>query len=406
MEVAHPVAWHRTFGLARKVVRVSSTLIVSWTGHKVCARILLNDLLSNFGERHVDLETLSSHLASVGDQGNLNCTLLGWVAEGDELTAFRWSTNAIDHIDTGNHFVEGSGAPEFMQMLSESEVTSPRSDPTPQGALRQALIWAGILIGYEIASAATIQQAYGAGYELYYFDGKEFQPADDVTYVVWDIQSDPGRRFAPRIVKFLKCFYANNFMLAQTAEVVATRQAAPELRTPSGIPAIGAVVLGEKNLFGIWQTAAGQSPPDNVWEPRTYSSNLLANILIVRSPNNRYVCASLVSPGGNDDPFLRFHPQTHEATEGISLSNEFVRLMNYQACSMAMRMLGIYDCLFDQRLLPAELEEIRKQRPRLSAELAEIARYLDWRVATKGEEGLKGEAARFRSAALRLEQAS
>ena len=190
---------------SKKVFRGRPNVALGWTGRLLHAQQVLIPLLTELPERpsRADLEAALARLTSDSpSRGPLK--LVGWIADGDDLSAFHWDA-ALPDIQWGEEWFVGTGGPAF-------EIYSRLYDQTTDGAGRHderaALV--GLLAtlaqmngGDVFIPAPTHAIGVGAGYEALYWSASTnaFQYVDDVIYFA--VRSHLNRQGRVRAINLL-----------------------------------------------------------------------------------------------------------------------------------------------------------------------------------------------------------
>jgi hypothetical protein len=176
-------------GSRKKVHLISPNLVVGWTGNRLSARLVLRDLHAEFAGQNVTRIALENFLTRypTADLSSLEVRLVGWVVDG-EAKCFLWnSLYPTELFYEGSHF-DGSGAAAFEMLLNQRSIIVDATAATrTEQAIKFALIKSGKLIAKEIMIDIDAVAGFGFGFEILYFDGKQFRFVDNVLYSAFDV---------------------------------------------------------------------------------------------------------------------------------------------------------------------------------------------------------------------------
>jgi hypothetical protein len=405
LEVVHPAEWYRKFRPGRKVLRINPRLIVAWTGDVLAARPVLRLLQETFCNKEPSLTEIETCLSSIEDQHPFNCLLLGWLAHGPDAQAFQWSSEKKEKLELVEDFALGSGEPELVKLSKECvihdlDITS----GTPyERAQRQAVAIAGNLLGTELADATTLHQRFGAGYEIFVFDGCRFEPVQSATYIVWGMAMDPGVvSTLPTVQRVIRYFYVGDFMFAQTGRV----SSKPGDLTPNseGMAQLGTLQIDNIDLFGIWHVIPEAPPPQAAWrQSHSFESDFLINVIVVDCPDGNGGHVSFATRGNGPNRFVRLELQAGKSP-GLRIHRDTLMFFGYNALKIGLAVTGL-DRLLASGTADESMANIHQSRPRLAEHLESVVRYLDRYLAEYDDEIIASDAARFRAAAVRLTKA-
>lgn len=94
-----------------------------------------------------------------------------WLTTNSQLFGETWAT--------------GSGADDFMNVVAESvQMISNCAIDSPDYVIQLHLVMISRLLANERKTLNSVRKHWGAGFEMIYFDGKEFKKPEEITYLI------------------------------------------------------------------------------------------------------------------------------------------------------------------------------------------------------------------------------
>ena len=213
-----PEDWLRSVvGLKRKIGKINDRIVYGWTGRFLAAKSITKYLKEQIGYSEIDIGQLSRLIVSSDNWGNVECTLIGWLIEGQETSSFKFDFRRQEISVQGHPYIEGSGASDFSRYITGGTMGASRASNPVFSAVGKSLAQAANVLGREILWGQSLQNLYGGGMEVLFFYEGLFHQLDDVAYLFWtaDIENErPVRlRFIPTLMRYK---YLNDILIIET----------------------------------------------------------------------------------------------------------------------------------------------------------------------------------------------
>lgn len=175
----------RPSGLAKKLRRLRSNIVLAWTGHSLAAEFVVGVLDRQLPPGRITYQLLQRVLTGldVSSLGILQVVLIGWIADEGEH-CFRWRSDYSEEVFDVEAAFEGAGGSLVEAIVQPSKQASVPRDPVKiEGALLEALCVATRLMSYEAADPSNAAgRTFGHAYELLYLQGDSFSYVDRILY--------------------------------------------------------------------------------------------------------------------------------------------------------------------------------------------------------------------------------
>lgn len=201
----------RVAGARKKVHLIGSSLSVAWCGSMLAASRVIGKLHERFSSSKATIKTLTNELAQLTEyqEERFAVHIVGWVIDPAPV-CFRWNSMWPTELFIDDSHFDGTGEEMFSEILSEQRHASgfgPGVATAVEAAAFTLLAKASRLIDKEIWSGETLRNRFGYCYELAVFDGSVFRYVDQITYLTWEITTDPIRGgyhyfFGPTLIKY------------------------------------------------------------------------------------------------------------------------------------------------------------------------------------------------------------
>lgn len=171
--------------LRRKVLQINEKLVIGWTGYEKEAEVVFEDIYHEFSSKNTSRSEFFQFLENFDKDFDPRwCKVVGWIADEEGVISFFWDT-VSKNVLTDDSFILGSGASDFSEALDGHRwLHNYEAIHSPQNlAIKTALSHAGNMIAQELLTGLSISKGYGGGIEILYYDGKQFQAVDDVTFI-------------------------------------------------------------------------------------------------------------------------------------------------------------------------------------------------------------------------------
>lgn len=200
--------WPRVTRLERKIAKINEWLAVAWTGDRIMAKTVITELRRRYKAKRISSVQLSIFFKEMTSETTLNCTIMGWLIEKENLLSFEWNSND-SQTNFGGNYAAGSGASSFEYQINNytkfvfqdenSSISREYSPPV------MAVMICGNIVGREIHTGETIRALYGGGMEVLYINNNRFIPVEPITYTFWNASITnnvlENLRFVPLIIR-------------------------------------------------------------------------------------------------------------------------------------------------------------------------------------------------------------
>ena len=202
--------------LRQKLTVISDNLVVGWAGDAYPASELIKKLQEENEQEPFTLDSLNTYLSSMGPTvWQNNVALVGFVKEPNR---FAWFGRNAEYVSTGigEAGLLGTGTESikrYLKSITISPVSSDRSGNLLTQHLLTTLSLTGGLLSYEIRSGSSLNQLFGAGYELATVVDGVFKKIDDITYLFWYARTDGNGVQIKFPHRSLKISYLNDILV-------------------------------------------------------------------------------------------------------------------------------------------------------------------------------------------------
>ena len=181
-----PLDWQiEVKGMVRKTVKICDNLAVAIAGSILGAMVVTNKLLEQFADQCPDRIEFAEYLAGIDDAKPIatEVTLVGWLVEDEEPHSFRWTSTSPEELDWGEDYLTGSGTALFQQLAWRKDQRDWQLTDSFDHARRYVWQQVANMLVNEITNGATVQNLFGAGYDITIWDGKRFRSGNDLTFL-------------------------------------------------------------------------------------------------------------------------------------------------------------------------------------------------------------------------------
>lgn len=206
-------------GIAQKVAVLSPDLVVAWAGHAVAARTVISELRQRILSRKLTQHELDRFLNEDVPKtlAGLSLSLVGFLRDQGQTTMFRYNAYRFEVPRLGEMYCAGSGTSALASQLEQW----PAAPEMMKGDLLAgtseiafALGLTGTLMQSELATATSLMNFYGGGYEVATMMEDGFAKMNDLTFVFWRVVCNAqGVTFYPPILYLKVCYELNRLIL-------------------------------------------------------------------------------------------------------------------------------------------------------------------------------------------------
>jgi len=297
-------------GLRQKLALIGSNLAIGWTGHRIAAQCVIEEMVAENRRNSFTLSTLFSYLNSRPNEGiNHDFALVGWLIEGERVRGFGFrSTIEFTSETFGRVGLLGTGAEDLQDYLTAYPDIPLWNVPHPWQAFSMGLLLTGFLLRSEMKNLSSLHQYYGGGYEIIGMDQGLFVKLDNVTFAFWEatlIGKKVTFTLQPRILKYS---YRDDVLLIRSLIFSQAVQSSLDLVANSRVDAVPPIYRNITN-----EEADGHQPPMN--------SQILCNYFLIKLPNGiRQVFSRVHHISDEREPLLSFHEDGAQVQVTLSAS--------------------------------------------------------------------------------------
>lgn len=177
-------------GLNQKITVVNEHLAVAWSGTRLYAQVIINELIHEARKKEFwTLEDLSSFFSNYDEEHGDKVSIVGFSNDGKCIFSFGYGSKCMKYKSDQYGLVRlaGSGAPDLKNYLEHLDIPYPSGVVNPlERAVSKTLAITTYMKGIETISGKNLLQYYGGGFEILSYVRKKFKKIDDVTYLIWD----------------------------------------------------------------------------------------------------------------------------------------------------------------------------------------------------------------------------
>jgi hypothetical protein len=216
-------------GLVQKIAVLDERLAVGWTGTKVFAKVVIDEIISAMNSPDFDISGLMEVLekSEYGDK----VSLTGFMKSGDKVVRFGWGTETVATELYGEMELGGSGRKDFYDAaisLHPEEITGEANQL--ERAVAQTLSLTSSIMGKEMVTAGTLRNFYGGGFELASSIGGKIEKIGDITYTFFHCVDSKKKKLKliPVVIKF---GYINDVLIIRRSEFKIPPDSTGNIRT-------------------------------------------------------------------------------------------------------------------------------------------------------------------------------
>lgn len=174
----------------KKIYKVSPNFAVGWSGPAFVAAPILRALFSAFEDKIVALSEVETFFSNrpKDELSTLPFFIVGWVI-GEHPHCFLWNILCPTKLFYEPYHVVGSGTQKFQELMTRKSMGGSWGSKrtTIEQAVFSALSKATELYSDENLDKMNRREGFGHGYELLYFDGREFRYVENIAFFGMDI---------------------------------------------------------------------------------------------------------------------------------------------------------------------------------------------------------------------------
>lgn len=207
-------AIYKPYSFCQKVNILSPQLAIAWSGSKDEATLYFSEIIGSNNHINPDINIIKS----ITDEISPDLQIIGMLMENGRYHWFSKNCKPVElsTMDASEVFIGGTGAQKFKQFSEYLDLKTAEGNPSTRNLLlARALGMIGVLLSEEIRTGSTIEDSFGAGYEIVFIDENNcFKKLSDITFLFWNVNKEKElgeNSLSPILIK--KYFYDNEHLL-------------------------------------------------------------------------------------------------------------------------------------------------------------------------------------------------
>jgi hypothetical protein len=192
----------------QKVNLLSPKLAIAWSGSMDNAVMYISEIVDSNSHINPEIEKI----IEITNDADPELQILGIMVDKDKYYRFGRNCEQIKKIPIGSltGYIGGCGADKLETYTENMVLNITSGNPSQKDRLlADAMGIISILLSEEVRSNSTIQNLFGAGYEIVYLDDdNNLKKLSDLTYVFWNVTKETNlekRLISPVLIN--KYFY-------------------------------------------------------------------------------------------------------------------------------------------------------------------------------------------------------
>lgn len=306
---------YRPISFCQKVNLLSPKLAVAWTGTKRHAENFMRKVIADNIHNNPSRDSLRTVFNGIGGPGNLS--IIGIYRNGKEMCIFDFDVQPIKMSIPGFKWlkVAGSGSQAFLDVCRnlESDLTSGQLNKLERG-ISAAVILSTALLSQEIVTILTLQNLFGAGYEILHPLGSDLVKFCGMTYLFWKAEEEEHGNW--KLVPFP--FLSSNYSYYKDILVIRC------VRFSSGA-VLGQCKIDSDELHAFTPVYKSASPDNLIgYTPTTLNSKRVCNIFLWKNCNGETGAFATYGHYATESPPVIWKNE-FGANEGIDINMKFVQ---------------------------------------------------------------------------------
>ncbi len=186
---------YKPSGLCQKVNLLSPHLAIAWTGIKLDASMFMGEIISAGLHTNPSRESIRAIYKELNPQ---DLSIAGIYRDGKRMELFAFN---LDSVTTGDPSLKwfkagGTGYNSLISILPElhTETSSGEVNKLEMG-VSLAIGIVSSLLALEVETALSLQNLFGAGYEIVHPLGKGLAKFSDLTYYFWRVIEEAPQKW-------------------------------------------------------------------------------------------------------------------------------------------------------------------------------------------------------------------
>jgi len=175
-------------GLRQKIAIVGDNLVIGWSGRRITAKVVIQELIKKNQQQPFTNDSLMRHFEELDEPyWQQDLSLVGFIKDSRGVAQFGFSYLDLTTELFGRVGLLGTGAEHFEKFLQNLPSLPPPSRQLNdlERSLSRGLMISGVFLSSEIATYESLSNYYGGGYEIASLFNGKFQKLDDITYLFW-----------------------------------------------------------------------------------------------------------------------------------------------------------------------------------------------------------------------------
>lgn len=306
---------YRPTKLCQKVNLLGPKLAIAWAGTMSYAKDFMQNIIAKKLHNNPERDALRDTFAKIGDHEKLSVICL--YRNGKEICMFDFNASRIEPLIKGFEWFKaaGSGYDALLDIASnlESNTTSGHPNKLEEGITSAVGIAIG-LISDEIRTGFTLQNLFGAGYEILHPLGRDLTKLCYLTYLFWSVEEEAQGVWKLQPFPFLASKYTyhgdiliiRSVRLSSNIVVNSCKIDSDELHAISPIYRI----VDIKELVG--------------YTPSSLNSKMMCNVFLYKNYSGREGAFATFGYYTTQPPPVKWTNE-FKSNEGVDINMEFVQ---------------------------------------------------------------------------------
>lgn len=300
--------------LKQKITIVSDNLMIAWAGSRIAAKTVIKEMIEWSKSDIFTKDSLIKYLKTLDESiKQQDLRFLGFLIEEGRVYPFGFRYNNLRTEKLGDIGLLGTGSGDLKEILKqviENQTFTNIKENEFVGAIAFTLLLSGTLLMSEVATAQTLTQHYGGGYEIASAINGRFQKLEDITYLFWSAWLEGKRvHINPFPYNVLKNVYFNDILVVLS--ILLEETAGDEIRVKKQIADIIPPIYRHINSDEL----KSLSFP-------SINSTWLCNYFCVKTPEGKFETFAKVDHRMGDT-LIHFKEEGHKI-RGIDVEKRFI----------------------------------------------------------------------------------
>lgn len=178
----------RIAGFRKKVHIINELFAVGFTGYLQPGKAILNELDRKYSNRAPGFNDLKSTLIKIKCDYKDKAEIAGWICKNRPI-CFHWRGDQPKYLFVRDSVFTGSGGEHFKELLSDQDFSglSQQIKTSYEKAIFKGLVKSGKVLMTELSTGTNLDEYYGFGTEIIFWNGSKLEYNKKLSYVFWNI---------------------------------------------------------------------------------------------------------------------------------------------------------------------------------------------------------------------------